>query len=132
DIPWPGYTFRIVEKGTGKAITMADGSKNAALERLDSYNEPRTLWHCVEKNGYFGFMNPRSGRYLGHDGKDGMTTTSKLKEWEMWTPRQHPDGGYQLLSPLSSDAVMLLSVAENESSLTRRDHSTTVWEFIRV
>ncbi|KZL68368.1 major facilitator superfamily transporter multidrug resistance [Colletotrichum incanum] len=130
DVPWPGRTFHIIERTTFRAITIVD-DKPVLLD-LKGNRHQSTLWHCVEKNGYFGFQNPRSGRYIGHDSATGIRTRAEMSGWELWTPRQHPEGGYQLLSPLWSDALMVLCVAEDGIGLARRSHSTTLWEFIRV
>ncbi|KAK1572785.1 uncharacterized protein LY79DRAFT_569752 [Colletotrichum navitas] len=130
DVPWPGRTFYIIERATCRAITIVDDKP--VLQDLKGDRHPSTLWHCVEKNGYFGFQNPRSGRYIGHDSNVGIRTGAKLRGWELWTPRQHPEGGHQLLSPLWSDALMVLCVAEDGIGLARRSHGTTLWEFIRV
>ncbi|CCF39099.1 hypothetical protein CH063_02058 [Colletotrichum higginsianum] len=135
DTPWPGNTFRIIEGSTRKAITFAD--QQVSLRKPKGDRNPSEMWYCIEKDGYFGFQNPRTGRYLGHDGKDidsGIRTTNYLREWELWTPRRHPEGGYQLLSPSASgsSALRVVCVAENGTHLTRRHHGTTVWEFVRV
>ncbi|KDN65478.1 hypothetical protein CSUB01_05524 [Colletotrichum sublineola] len=131
DIPWPDGTFHIIERATGRKIAITDDNL-MLLDPKGVCHPSRLIWHCVEKDGYFGFQNPQSGRYIGHDGNNGIRTAAKLRGWEMWTPRQHPKGGYQLLSPFWSDALMILSVAESGACLVRRHHSTTLWEFVRV
>ncbi|KAK2058298.1 hypothetical protein LY76DRAFT_63779 [Colletotrichum caudatum] len=130
DVPWPDRTFHIIERTTCRAITIVD-DKPVLLD-LKADRHPSTLWHCVEKNGYFGFQNPRSGRYIGHDSDAGIRTGAEMRGWELWTPRRHPAGGYQILSPLWSDALMVLCVAEDGIGLARRSHGTTLWDFIRV
>ncbi|KDN65338.1 hypothetical protein CSUB01_11561 [Colletotrichum sublineola] len=130
DVPWPGRTFHIFERNTCRVITIVDDKP--VLMDLKGDRHPSTPWHCVEKNGYFGFQNPRSGRYLGHDSDAGIRTGAGMRGWELWTPRQHPEGGYQLLSPLWSDALIVLCVAEDGISLARRSHSNALWEFLRV
>ncbi|KAJ0154966.1 hypothetical protein CTA2_12957 [Colletotrichum tanaceti] len=138
DVPWPGKKFLIVEKQTGKAITLVDGRPVlldllAAAAGAGAAHDPSTAWLCVEKQGYFGFQNPTSGRFLGHGGKTAVGAwASELNEWELWTPRQHPEGGYQLLSPLWSHTLMVLCVAEDRIGLCRRTHGTTLWEFVSV
>ncbi|KAK6216976.1 hypothetical protein QIS74_07090 [Colletotrichum tabaci] len=131
DVPWPGKTFFIIEKKTGKAITLVDGQP--VLLDLTSTHDACTAWLCVEKQGYFGFQNPKSGKFLGHSSKAAVGAWSlELNEWELWTPRQHPEGGYQLLSPLWSHTLMVLCVAEDRIGLCRRTHGTTLWEFISI
>lgn len=89
------------------------------------------------KNGFFGFQNPSSGRFLGHDGEEGVRSgvgawAFHLKEWEFWTPRQHPEGGYQVLWLLPPDELMVLCVEEDGKQLVRRTHGSQLWEFFRV
>lgn len=132
DVPWPGHTFQITTKDTRKTIAVV-GSNLVLLDGEEDYRDPRTLWLCVEKNGYFAFQNPSSGIFFGHDGRSGMLASAlELNKWEMWTPRQHPGGGYQLLSPFWSHTLMVLCVARDGRALTRRTHGTTLWEFVRI
>ncbi|WQF88300.1 hypothetical protein CDEST_13314 [Colletotrichum destructivum] len=130
DTPWPGDIFQIVERSTRRAITLVD--HEVLLRYASGSRTPSTLWYCIEKDGYFGFQNPRTGRYLGHDNRAGTCTQVHMKGWEMWTPRKHPDGGYQLLSPFWSGALMVLCLADDGITLTRRKHGTTLWDFNRV
>lgn len=130
-IPWPENTFQIIEKNSGRAI-MLTGDK----PELQSVNDTRHLgthWLCVKQNGYFGFQNPQTGRYLGHDGKGGIVAwVPHLKDWELWTTRGYPEGGYEMLSPFYSHMLMILCVHEDGKTLVRRRHGTTLWEFVRV
>ncbi|OHE91361.1 hypothetical protein CORC01_13338 [Colletotrichum orchidophilum] len=131
DVPWPGKTFYIIERQSGKAITLVDDQP--VLLDLRTTRDPSTVWLCVEKQGYFGFQNPSAGKFIGHGGKSDVGTWScELREWESWTPRQHPEGGYQLLSPYWSHTLMVLCVAQDRINLCRRSHGTTLWEFIQV
>ncbi|KAK7536836.1 uncharacterized protein J3D65DRAFT_667562 [Phyllosticta citribraziliensis] len=131
-VPWPSNTYQIIEKATGRAIALVNG--NVALKHVSSPHDPATHWLCVEKNGYFGFHNPISGRYLGHDGKRGISPgAAALNNWELITPREHPEGGYQIMFPFGffSHALMVLCVAE-DGKLAMRNHGTTIWEFVKV
>lgn len=130
-VPWPGNTYHIIEKQSGKAITLIGDQV-----RLRNLRYPRLLgthWLCIKQVGYFGFQNPKTGGYLGHDGGSGIHTSALgLKEWELWTPREHPDGGYELLPPYWTHTLMVLAVHGDMSTLTRRHHGTTLWEFVKV
>ncbi|KAJ3958508.1 hypothetical protein N0V92_004926 [Colletotrichum tropicale] len=131
-IPWPGNTYRIIEKHTNRAITLAN-DQIVIKDIEDTAKITVTQWLCVEKNGYFGFQHPPSGRYMGHDGnKDLRAKATELNNWELFTPREHPEGGYQLLSPYWSQALMVLCVDEDRKTVVRRNHGTTLWEFIKV
>ncbi|KAG6357472.1 hypothetical protein INS49_013349 [Diaporthe citri] len=115
-IPWAENTFQIIEKQSGRAITLVGDQPK--LQSLREASNVDTHWLCVKQDGYFGFQNPQTGRYLGHDGKTGIRTlVSHLKGWELWTPRQHPEGGYELLSPYYSHTLMVLCVDEDGSTL---------------
>ncbi|KAL2273543.1 hypothetical protein FJTKL_04445 [Diaporthe vaccinii] len=106
-VPSPENTFQIIEKQSGKAIALQGDQPK--LQSLRDTSHPDSHWLCVKQNGYFGFQNPQTGRYLGHDGKTGIRTwVFHLKDWELWTPRQHPEGGYELLSPYYSHTLMVL------------------------
>lgn len=132
-IPWPGNTYRIIEKHTNRAITL-DKDLIAIKDIEDTAKITVTQWFCVEKNGFFGFQHPPSGRYIGHDGNKTLhAKATELQEWEFFTPRQHPEGGYQLLSPcMRSQVVMVLCVDEDKKRVVRRNHGKTLWEFIKV
>ncbi|KAI7775302.1 kinase-like protein [Diaporthe eres] len=107
-VPSPENTFQIIEKQSGKAIALQGDQPK--LQSLRDTSHPDSHWLCVKQNGYFGFQNPQTGRYLGHDGKTGIRTwVFHLKDWELWTPRQHPEGGYELLSPYYSHTLMVLT-----------------------
>lgn len=133
DIPCPEQTFQIIEKHSGRAITLVGDKVKLLGPKNTSHLD--THWHCVKQNGYFGFFNPQTGRYLGHKGPpEGVIHAAwcHLKEWELWTPREHRDGGYELLSPFYSHTLMVLVVGEGGDNLVRRRHGTTLWEFVRV
>ncbi|CAI0653628.1 unnamed protein product [Colletotrichum noveboracense] len=124
-IPWPGNTYRIIEKHTNRAITLV----NDLIVIKDIEDTAKIT------NGYFGFQHPPSGRYMGHDGSKTLRAkATELNDWEFFTPRQHPEGGYQLLSPycMWSQALMVLCVDEGRKTVVRRNHGTTLWEFIKV
>lgn len=130
-VPQPEKTFQIIEKNSGRAITLA--GEQLKLKDISETGNLGTRWLCVKQDGYFGFQNPQTGKYLGHDGKGGIRASeSHLKGWELWTPRIHPEGGYEMLSPHSSYTLMVLCVHEDGSGLVRRWHGSTLWEFVRV
>lgn len=130
-VPSHGKTFQIIEKHSQKAITLVDN--RLMLQSLSEPSHPDTHWLCVESNGYFGFQNAQTGRYMGHDGKGGVCASAlKLDLWELWTPRQHEEGGYLLLSPHWLASLRMLCVEGDGSSLVRRGHGSTLWEFVRV
>jgi hypothetical protein len=98
-VPWPGSTFIIVEKSSGKAITVRDGKvvmeEHGAGAGTGASSDKGKQWFCVEKNGHFGFQNQASGNYIGHDGTYGIrASASHLLAYEFIVVRKHPQGGY--------------------------------------
>ncbi|KAH8746084.1 hypothetical protein F5883DRAFT_255911 [Diaporthe sp. PMI_573] len=67
-IPWPENTFQIIEKQSGGAVSIL-GDEAKLLRDHKGPSDLSTQWLCVKQDGYFGFQNPPTGRYLGHDGK---------------------------------------------------------------
>ncbi|KAF6803295.1 hypothetical protein CSOJ01_10996 [Colletotrichum sojae] len=139
EVPWSGKAYLILQKGTSKEITLDDtgtdggGSLRMKSVHLAEGKAGNNHWFCVERDGFFGFQNPASGTYIGHDGKDAIrAAASHLKAWEMFTPREHPSGGYQLRTPYSQQVLMVLCVAGDGTSLVRGSHGITRWEFVPV
>nr|POE94476.1 hypothetical protein CFP56_16716 [Quercus suber] len=130
-VPWPDNTYIIVARGTRQAITKT--GNGVSLKEIDEENNEDQRWCCVTSNGYYGFYNAKARKYMGHDGKqDIRASASALKDWELFTPRQHPDGGYQLLSPFWSHTLMLVEIADGGQRLMRTKHGITLWEFEKV
>lgn len=135
-VPWPGSVYVILEKASCHTITLRNGSLSLSELDLDGKQDEYSYWLCVEDNGYFGFFNTKSGKYIGHDGEwDMQATAVHSKDWKyLITPRRHPDGGYQLLTPLwqHTHTLMEVAVADDGKSLVRRQHGTTLWMFIKI
>ncbi|KAG8162623.1 hypothetical protein KVR01_007101 [Diaporthe batatas] len=132
-VPCPEKTFQIIEKRSGKAITLA--GDELKLEKVGPTRvfDRKTHWFCVKKDGYFGFQNPKTGNYLGHDGGFGIRASANyLNQSGLWTPREHPEGGYEMLSPHGASVLMVLCDGGDGSTLVTRWHGTTLWEFVRV
>lgn len=130
-IPWPGNTYIVIEKGSDRAITLSEDG--LCLQELSQSQNANNRWLCVEKNGYFGLYNAKTGVYLGHDSASTMQACAhSLDEWELITPRLHPEGGYQLLMPFWAHTLMMITVEDDGKRLARRQHGLTTWEFIKV
>lgn len=129
--PWPNNTYIIIEKCSGQAITLTAGK--LCLYDFSQREDVNIHWHCVERSGYFAFFNTKFGVYMGHNGNDHIQASARsLDAWELITPRRHPEGGYQLLSPHWWHTLMVIVVAEDGKTLVRRSHGTTLWEFVKV
>jgi hypothetical protein len=77
-----GNKFLILERASNKAISITDDG-GLRLQDMLAARSADSQWLCVEKNGYFGLLNSRSGKYIGHDGKYGMqASATKFSAWE--------------------------------------------------
>lgn len=130
-VPWPGQVYHIVEKQSGEAITLI--GDQVRMGSLVNSKVLGTRWLCVKQDGYLRFKKLETSGYLGHDGgKKIHAGTRQLNEWELWTPREHPDGGYELLSPFYAHTLLVLSLQEGGWGLVRLRYPTTLWEFKKV
>lgn len=62
--PWPGSTFVIRSASCGRFLTLFDGK--IVLSHQDDRSSMR--WACSEREGWLGFRNPVSGKYIGYSG----------------------------------------------------------------
>ncbi|KAL7940077.1 hypothetical protein V8C42DRAFT_338644 [Trichoderma barbatum] len=130
-VPWPGSVYRVIEKASGQAITLKNGC--LCLQTVDDSCDEYSHWLCVETNGYFGFFNQKANKYLGHNGEwDMQASAVKFLDWEYLTPRMHPAGGYQLLTPFWHHTLREVAVTDDGKRLIRRQHGTTLWTFVKV
>ncbi|KAL1616423.1 hypothetical protein SLS56_011414 [Neofusicoccum ribis] len=132
-IPRPGNTYLIRSASSGEVITLLDGK--IILAQPDGRGECR--WVCELDNGWFGFRNIVSGRYLGRDIDWRMCcSVTWLKEWEKFLARERPGGGSVLLMthwwvirPIGmkmENGIKKLAMIENWES------DEMIWEFIEV
>jgi hypothetical protein len=129
-VPWPGKSYLILQRGTTHAITLVNG-KLQMQDAIDFVGSVDNRWQCVENgHGYFGFYNGHAMTYLGHDNKgNAVASAKKLQGWELITPRRHPEGGYQLLSPHWAEELHSINVVDSTGALVRSAHGNTLWEF---
>ncbi|KAK8095235.1 uncharacterized protein PG998_014459 [Apiospora kogelbergensis] len=89
--PWPENAYMIIEKATGRALTLRNGE--LLLVELGSASQKvaqtvHNTWLCCEQNNYWGFQNKATGRYLGHDGGSSMRVdAASIQNWEMFVAR---------------------------------------------
>ncbi|KAK6845959.1 hypothetical protein PG987_001147 [Apiospora arundinis] len=137
-VPWPGNTYMILEKATGRRITIIDGEILLVLPLEEQGGREaaptaENTWFCAENQNYFGFLNTASGRYMGHNGFETIHAKAfGFRGWETFTARPHPEGGYHLLTPFWAEALKVLAVAEDGRHLVRRTHGGALWEFRKV
>ncbi|USP74128.1 hypothetical protein yc1106_01402 [Curvularia clavata] len=135
-VPWPGRTFIIRSQENGKVITFLDGE--VILDKPGGLGTFR--WRCVEKEGWLGFRDPSSARYLGYDKEGWLRCAVKWhQDWEYICARKRPDGGYiplvlvemQLL-PLGVRIEETKDGAEDKVKIRNWDSEGIVWDFIEV
>ncbi|KAK8054391.1 hypothetical protein PG984_012216 [Apiospora sp. TS-2023a] len=145
-VPWPCFTYMIIEKATGRPLTMDPVTGEVFLPSADEAAEtgtvqsaqeaaptPQNTWWCANSQNYFGFLNTASGRYLGHNGFDAIHARfSQLRAWETFMARPHPHGGYQLLTQYWQAALQVVDIAPDGKHLIRRMHGGVLWEFRRI
>ncbi|KAF1968112.1 hypothetical protein BU23DRAFT_370841, partial [Bimuria novae-zelandiae CBS 107.79] len=93
-IPQPRKSFLIREVQSDRYLTLTSGT--VGLHSGGERN-PQSHWICHERHGWFGFENDGMGGYLGHDNWGILRTQPHHSDWENFSVRQMPDGGYVLL-----------------------------------
>lgn len=131
-VPWPGNTYIIIEKDSDRAIILTKNGLRLQDTKGD-HQSPNNHWLCAERNGYFGFLNPKAGKYMGNNGGTGIHAAATVIEaWKLMASKRHPDGGYHLPLPHWWHTLMMVIVANDGQRLARRQHGQTQWEFIKV
>lgn len=131
-VPWPGNKYNIFINGTNRAI-CSNPSGHLYVYDFDEDIFQQHTWLCVEKNGYFGFVNPQTGRFMGHNNCDKLhSATFQHEAWEFITVRKHPEGGYELLMPHWWHTLKKVCVVEGSDEVVLRQHITTLWQFVKV
>ncbi|KAI0467317.1 hypothetical protein F4859DRAFT_525962 [Xylaria cf. heliscus] len=133
-VPEPGKTYKIVEIVSERAITLIGGR---LVPVLDVGTRGGWQWDCEENpDGWIGFRNAVSGRYLGHDNKGGyIAQANKLDAWESFTLRPRTAGGYNLCVKHGSKLKpMGISDDGSESKLVDAQsyEEAARWEFYEV
>lgn len=143
-VPWPCFTYMMLEKATGRPLTLdpvtgevylapAAETMETASRGQEAASTPWNTWWCAHSQNYYGFLNSASGRYLGHNGFDAIHARSNnFRAWETFVARPHPHGGYQLLTPYWAAALQVVDIAADGRHLIRRMHGGVLWEFRRI
>jgi len=127
-----GHKFLIRERLSGKVIAyMSDDG--LGLQDMLKAKRADIEWLCIERNGYFGLLNPKSGRYIGHNGNQVMRASATvLNGWECITTRDQLVGGHKLLVPHWFTTLRTVVIAEDGNKLVTREHGDTSWDFITI
>ncbi|CAI6087294.1 hypothetical protein V2G26_019561 [Clonostachys chloroleuca] len=140
--PEHGRTYLIIESSSGRAISLPGalvGGDRLLLQAPGEGFAAKKHWLCVEKDGYLGFQNPASGRFMGHDGSwegggiSGVRASATvLEQWELFTLRPHPEGGNLLLSPHTPFRLNVVTTSADGKGLEVRQNGRTTWKFIKI
>lgn len=134
--PSPGHIFIIRSRTEGKVITFLNGK--IILDTPGGLGIYK--WRCVQKNGWLGFQDPASAKYLGYDDAEWLQCVAdKQDKREYMCPRKRAEGGYVLLA-LLGDQLYPLGVRSNQTveSLELKvkvrdwDMEGIAWDFIAV
>lgn len=135
--PTPGNVYVIHSVScrqiwSGTAITHLD---NEVL--LTTPSDRSSHWLVVEKNGWLGFMNAQSGRYLGHDGFGKLRCSAREhKGWETFHFQPGGRQGQVLLMPHWDRLVPVGAPLHDGKAglrmLVDGIAGGLVWEFVKV
>lgn len=131
-----GHTYVIRSVSCGRILTLLNAE--VTLEQHNSLGA--IYWKCVETDGWLGFQNTASGRFLRHGGgRLGLhCSSSKHNLWERMQIRPHADydQGYMLLMEFHRGLRPVGSVKENGKEILGRivDKSinSLAWVFLEV
>lgn len=129
-VPWAGQTFVLVDKASGRVLSHTNGELH-----LEDNTSRKGCWHwlCVERDGWLGFRNTASGRYLGMNVWGVLQAEVRHHQgWEYFSARQLPNGGYLLQS--TQTIWKLLTVGFNKDGILVANTGVEgiVWEFVKV
>jgi hypothetical protein len=128
-VHYPEMVFIIRLHDTNKAITLVDDE----LRLCEGFSARAGFhWQCVEKDIWPGLLNSVSGTMIGHNSrKKFITKAEKHLEFELFTPRPHPQGGYELLARHGQE-LWSMTVAEDGTELIETKGEGSLWDFLKV
>jgi hypothetical protein len=138
-VPWPGHLYIINSVVTGQVLTLLGGN----LVMAKPGGRGSIHWACVEKNGWLGFRNPVSGKFLGHDQEGNLRcSVDQQNNWERFCVRMKPEGGYVLYMThyndlwtvgLQEQKVDVKTDKKAAEKLAKSEKGEPiVWEFVKV
>ncbi|KAK0716725.1 hypothetical protein B0T21DRAFT_339706 [Apiosordaria backusii] len=140
--PVPGYTYIIYDRATGYLLSLYRGKVTTRSHAELTPDCATWHWQCDDNNGWLGFVQESSGRYLGVGPGltsigDNMLTlvvdSKSLGPGEQFYYRKDGSGGYQLF--FRSGEKMLSAMMDSGDNLRFDrdcDGMVVVWHFIRV
>jgi hypothetical protein len=130
-IPQAGSSFIIRHAASDKVVTFQEGDI-----RLGDVGGHYTFrWKCVEMKGWFGFRDPASHMFMGHDKQGIICCQAKHHGWtEEFCIRHAPGGGYNILVPHSDELCPIKIKRDKTDALVMTDDwsAALVFQFIKV
>lgn len=131
-VPSDGSTFIIRSVCCGNVITMLDGQVVLA-----PYDGGASVWTCVESEGWFGFRNRISNKFLCHGWNGTLKCSAEQHDkWRHFTITPVPKGGYimQMLDWWTLRPI-IVNAENGLQTLARTGNKLSqgiVWEFRQV
>lgn len=130
-VPRPGFTFIIRSVSCGRVITLRDGQ--IVLTQPGGCGSVH--WACVETNGWLGFQNVASGKFLGHDIMGRLRCSAEQHSgWERFHVRPRREGDYILLMTnwdhLWPVGIKVEQGVEYLAKINEAGSGGAIWEFI--
>lgn len=125
-VPWAGEVFVISEESGDHTITVCNGTLRVCrgLNQFGGF-----FWECVENNGWLGFRNCISGKYMGRDDAGNFVADAGDHTQHEWIcARRHPDGGYVLLVRRGDD-LLKMAIGDDGQGLVETRLEGTRWVF---
>jgi hypothetical protein len=118
----------IIEKQSCRILTVNHKNELVLADTSAGYNQ----WMCLDNRGFFSFLEPKTGKYLGRseDWKMRATAPQPLA-WECIVVREHPGGSFQMLVPMNGDTLRVVCLEADGKRVTTRWYGETLWEFVR-
>ncbi|KIW76422.1 hypothetical protein Z517_11168 [Fonsecaea pedrosoi CBS 271.37] len=130
--PWPGSTYIIRSTSCGRFLSLVDG--NVVLAHQNGRSSIR--WKCADREGWLGFKNEASGKWLGYNGDAIRCSAGEHKARESFVVRPRPEGGYVLLvtswENLWAVGVKRVKEVETLATINRGVSRGLIWDFVEV
>lgn len=131
-VPSHDFTFIIRSVSSGHVITLLDEQVVLAPP-----GGPGSIhWACIETEGWLGFRNRTSNRFLCHDGGRLKCLAKQQDKWRHFTVTPVPKGGYimQMLDWWTLRPIVI-DVEKGLRTLGRTGDKLSdgiIWEFIMI
>ncbi|GAB0138101.1 hypothetical protein EsDP_00006346 [Epichloe bromicola] len=128
-LPQRGGTYEIIEVATRRCLTVEKGKLVLAHE---SSGNKACHWRCEKKEGWFGFSNAVTARYLGYNSNSELVAEAgHHKAWEYIHILPTVAGYYKLLV-IQGWKLSEVAVERRNDKLVIRQDGGSAWKFRRA